>query len=166
MQGQVQTSQPRPSDKWIPWYFFAFFTVLVLVLVPMCVIAVRTNSGVVTENAYEKGLAYNKTIDAAQQLASLGWGSDVTAAITTPGYATVTFKLHDGKGAPIANATAKASLFRITQSGMDQSADMTPGDKGTYTAVLDLPAPGLWEVRVAAHANGYDYQTAKRIVLK
>ena len=71
-------SLPRPSDRWIPWYFVAFFILLISILVPMGIIAVRTNTGLVTESAYNKGLAYNASIRAEEAQKALGWHGDLT----------------------------------------------------------------------------------------
>jgi len=162
---QQAPSLPKPSDRWIPWYFVAFFAALVSVLVPMCVIAVRTNTGVVTEGAYEKGLAYNKAIKAEEQQDALKWRGEVIVAPISGGEVQADFALADADGKPLDGADVKIWLVRPTQAGLDQSAAMIAQSGGHYGAALPLPARGLWEARVSATANGHNYQTAKRVVL-
>jgi nitrogen fixation protein FixH len=157
-------SEPRPPDKWIPWYFVAFFITLVLVLVPMCIIAVRTNSGVVTENAYEKGLAYNKVIQASEQQNALKWHGDLTL-IPDKENVEANYMLTDANNAPLNDAKVMLWLVRPTQSGMDQKIGLNPQSHGHYEAMLPLPAPGLWEVRVSATVQGQNFQTVKRITI-
>jgi nitrogen fixation protein FixH len=158
-------SLPKPSDRWIPWYFIAFFIALTAILVPMCVIAVRTNSGVVTENAYEKGLAYNKVIEAEKRQNALSWRSDLTILPLPDHHARVLFTLADTGGHPINSAKATAWFVRPTQAGQDQSAQLQFKTRGTYEAELALPASGLWDVRISATVSDNNYQATKRITL-
>lgn len=160
----LSPATPRASDRWIPWAFFAFFVVLILTLVPMGLVAVRTNTGVSTEHAYEKGLAYNKTLKAAAQQAALNWRGDLTVAPSAEGVR-VDFRLLDAVGKPLDRAEVALWLVRPTQDGMDRRSDMQALADGHYTANLALPARGLWEARVSAMVNGQNYQTVKRVVL-
>jgi len=157
-------SQPRPSDRWFPWYFVAFFVVLISVLVPMAIIAVRTNTGLVTENAYNKGLAYNTIIHAGDQQKSLGWHSDLsfTSAGNKIG---VDFFLTDHNNMALDKADVKLWLVRPTQAGMDQSLVMKSQTSGHYSVESVLPISGVWEARVSATINGQNYQTVKRVIV-
>lgn len=160
-----ETSLPRPSDRWIPWYFVAFFVVLTSILVPMCVIAVRTNTGLVTDGAYEKGLAYNKAIQAFDEQKKLNWQGDVLISPTADGAVRVDFSLKDSAGHPLDGADAHFWLVRPTQAGHDQTFVMRAVGNGHYQVEVTTPVHGLWEARAAANLNGHNFQTAKRIVL-
>jgi nitrogen fixation protein FixH len=159
------SSQPRPSDRWIPWYIVAFFVALVSTLVPMAVIAVRTNTGLVTTGAYEKGLAYNKNIHAEEQQDALKWRSELTVAPSSGGKVQADFALNDAEGRPLEGADVKLWLVRPTQAGSDQNVSMQARSAGHYSAELILPAHGLWEARVSATLGGKNYQVVKRVVL-
>ena len=50
----------------IPLYFVMFFITLAILDSFFVYIALSTHNGVVTENAYEKGLNYNRTIEQAE----------------------------------------------------------------------------------------------------
>jgi len=54
-------------DRIIPLYFVAFFVVIAIFDGIFVYLATSTHSGVVTENAYQKGLNYNQYIDAYNQ---------------------------------------------------------------------------------------------------
>ena len=158
-------SLPRPSDKWIPYYFFAFFFVLVLVLVPMCIIALRTNSGVVTDNAYEKGLTYNKSIQANKQQQSLQWHGHIDITTSTSNDIYINFTLTDAMQTPLDKADVRVWLVRPTQSGMDQQAIMMHQNEGHYFSQIHLPQNGLWEARISATLDGQNYQLTRRVQL-
>lgn len=157
-------SLPRPSDKWIPYYFFAFFIALVLVLVPMCVIAVRTNTGVVTEHAYEKGLAYNHAIENAEKQKALNWRGQLSLAPEAD-HVKADFVLADAAGHPLKNADVTLWFVRPMQSGLEQKVMMQAGAAGHYGAQVTLPVHGLWEARVSAMVGDQNFQTVQRITL-
>jgi nitrogen fixation protein FixH len=145
----------HPRDRWIPWYFVAFFLVVIVVDSILGTLAVRTQTGTVTEHAYEKGLAYNTIIKAEEQQASLGWKSDITLADNI-----LHVTLHDTKGVVLTPQQLTARFFRPTQAGMDFNVNVKNGE-----APVTLPAHGLWEVRIYATVNGTSYQQSKRLVI-
>lgn len=157
-------SLPRPSDRWIPWYFVAFFILLISILVPMGIIAVRTNTGLVTESAYNKGLAYNASIRAEEAQKALGWHGDLT--ITPAGNKIhADYLLSNSEGKPLNGANAKLWFVRPTQAGMDQNFTLHPNPDGHYVTEIALPAHGLWEARVSVTIDNQNYQTIKRVVI-
>lgn len=162
---QPQLAPPRPSDRFIPWYFVAFFALLTAVLVPMCIIAVRTNTGIVTDNAYEKGLAYNKTIAAAAEQNALKWQGDLSMTPSVGSKIVADFALQDASGKPLDSAEVKLWLVRPTQAGNDQTLTLQPQGNGHYGAKISLALRGLWEARVSATKDGHNYQMTKRVVL-
>ena len=86
-------SNMSKNDRWIPWYFVAFFVVIAVVLVGMVTVAVRTQTGVVTEHPYEKGLAYNETVKQAEIQESLGWNGEISYNNNV-----ISFTLHNKNG--------------------------------------------------------------------
>ena len=54
------------KDRLIPWYFVIAFLIVFTVNGFFVYMAIRTNHGVVTENAYEKGLEYNAIVKKVQ----------------------------------------------------------------------------------------------------
>lgn len=157
---------PRPSDKWIPWYLAAFFIVMISVLIPMGYFAVHTMPGVVTDNAYEKGLAYNKAIAAGGAQAALGWKGQITLdVIGTSSSAKIGYTLHDATGNTIDDAVVHAWLVRPSVGGMDRDVALAAQGKGIYTNTVDLPAHGLWDLRVSATRKDQNFQTNQRVVV-
>ena len=161
----VTPSLPRPSDRWIPWYFVMFFAVVFSVLGGMVYMALHTYTGVTTKNSYEKGLAYNKAIEAEAQQEALGWRGELRLTPDAAGEARVDFSLRDADGKPIEKADVKLMMVRPTRDGMDQSTVMQMAADGHYTVAIHLPAQGLWEARLAVMAQGKNYQMTKRVVV-
>jgi nitrogen fixation protein FixH len=128
----------------------------------MVTLAIRTHSGVVTEEAYEKGLAYNKTLDAARRQAEDGWHHEMTIEGRT-----LRFRLLDKAGEPVRGADMVVRIKRAVESGHDFEVAMPPSDsEGYYKTVLDVPMAGAWQVRVFATWQSKHYQAGKVFVIR
>ncbi len=150
------------NDRLIPWYFVLFFLVIAAVDGTMATLAVRSQTGTVTDHPYEKGVAYNKIIAAEQQQESLGWNAAIRWQDgQQPGAGALQVTLTDAHGKPITASKLTAHFSRPTQAALDMDMAIANGKPTPVT----LPAPGLWEVRIYAEADGKQYQQAKRIVV-
>ncbi|WP_417449235.1 FixH family protein [Kordiimonas sp.] len=159
---KVEETGMRKSDRLIPWYIVAFFVVVAILDGIFVYIATSTHTGVVTDQAYDKGLAYNETVAAAEAQNALGWQGE----ITLHDKAELSFVLRDAEGSTLNGATVKAVFTRPTQDGMDFNVDMVAGADGVYTAAINLPALGLWDVRVFALEGEHDFQVHRRLVVR
>ncbi len=156
---------PRPSDRFIPWYFVAFFVVLTIILGVFTAVAVRHYSGVVVEHAYEDGVAYNKILQVTTAQRALGWKEELEVTPLQKTTVRAVFTLHDAAGRRIDKAQAKIVFRRPTSNGLDRTAELTQEADGRYQAVLELPVHGVWDAYVAALADGHHYQTMRRVVI-
>ncbi|MBY0406750.1 MAG: FixH family protein [Rickettsiales bacterium] len=147
------------QDRWIPWYFVLFFAVIFAVDGTMVTLALRTHTGLVTDHPYEKGLAYNRVVEAYAKQAELGWQGTI---ILESGE--ITFTLRDAAGHIVKADRVTAKFTRPTQSGMDTTIPLTPSAE-SWKAALTLPAPGLWEMHVFAVRGTQEYQQTKRVVI-
>lgn len=151
----------KKSDKWIPWYFVAFFAGLAILNVIFIIIAVSTHRGVVTENAYEKGINYNKTIAEAQRQEELGWKGDINFNRSA-----LSFTLKDSSGNFIADADVAAYLFRVAEAGSDFTLPLAYVGNGRYYTDIIFPFKGQWDIRIIAKWQEQKYQQTRRIVVK
>jgi nitrogen fixation protein FixH len=152
-----QSSGPRPSDRFIPLYIVAFFVAQAVAFSWFYHIATSTYTGVVTENAYEKGLKYNDVIAETEREAKLGWHADISKA--DGGLRAV---LKDKDGQPLTGAKVRLWLVRPVQDGIDQHLNMTETAPGTYF-VAATARPGLWDTELRAERQGVAWQTSKRL---
>lgn len=159
------TSGPRPSDKYIPWMIVGFFVFFIVLLSVFVMIATHGNPGVVTENAYQKGLVYNQTLAAAAEENKLRWRGDLEVKRVAQEL-TVTYVLHDHSGQPVNGARVELWLVRPTAQGMDQQTELLGRGQGRYRATLPLPALGLWQVTVQVSAAENQMQMTRRLVIK
>lgn len=150
----------RKSDRFIPWYFVAFFVVLAAMDGVFVYLATSSHTGVVTDQAYERGLAYNETIAAAEKSADLNWQADIKLVSTD-----LVLRLADADGAPIDGADVNAMIMRPTQEGYDIELKLSQTASGTYTVPVIFPLDGQWDVRVFVEWKLQQFQQGKRLIV-
>jgi nitrogen fixation protein FixH len=154
----TQPASPSPakplSGKRVFIYFLAFFLTVGAVDFLMASLAVRTHTGLVTDHAYEKGLAYNRVVQAADAQEKLGWKAQLAYE-----NGILVFSVSDTGGKPL--AFSKATAFFSRPSGPQH--DFSQALDGEKTA-LNLPQPGLWQARVEAQIGEASFQHSARIV--
>ncbi len=161
MPGHIDSPHHKPIDRWIPWMFVAFFAVVFAVNAVFVTTALRTMPGVVTEHAYEQGLAYNKTLAAEKKQEKLGWHGKATLE-----GGVLAFTLSDKAGKPISGASVRAEITRPVAAGHDQKAVLQEATGGLYQAKIELPLRGLWNVRIFSEWQGRKFQTDQDIEVK
>lgn len=153
---------PHKIDKFIPWMFVLFFLVIAATDAVLVTLAVTTQTGVVTENAYETGLKYNDIIQDKKAQAALGWS--IKTDITDAG--TITIVAHDKTGAPLSNADVKILLFRPLQDGHDQSIIAKNLGGGQYQIAPNYPLLGAWRIYATITHNHDNYKFTRDYVVK
>ncbi len=152
----------RKSDRFIPLYFVGFFVVLAIMDGIFVYLATSTHTGVVTEQAYQKGLDYNETVSAAAEQDALGWQSTINYSES----GMLSFTLVNASETPVSGAQVVAEFIRPTHNGADFSVELIASSDGSYTAPVDFPLKGVWDVRVFAEWNQQSYQQGERLIIK
>ena len=127
-----------------------FFGVVFAVNGVMTWAALSTFSGIETQDAYQRGRAYNATLEAAAAQARLGWTVAVEPrfAAGADGHdAVVEFTVRDGNGAPVSGLEGAVTFWRPVVEGKDTTVPVVEERRGEYRAASTLPAPGRWELR-------------------
>ena len=147
--------EPRPAvtaslsaskrDKWIPWYFVAFFVAIAIIDGAFVTIAIKSQTGVVTERAYEKGLAYNDILSEAAAQKDLG-----VEGMAEFKNDEIIWSLADKDGKPLDGVAATAHFYRPAQDGYDFKVELKVQGGGVYSARPKFPLPGRWTARLEA----------------
>jgi nitrogen fixation protein FixH len=95
-------------------------------------------------------------IDVADRQEALGWSAEIQYA-----EGVLHCVLRDRNNKPLTPEKATVTFTRPTQEGMD----FTVALKGEKTPI-NVPAKGLWDVRVDARVGDKSYQHTTRIVIK
>lgn len=141
----------------------AVFALVLAVNIVMVWFAVTSNTGVVTENAYEEGLAYNKTLAEQAREAGLGW-SVVRNVADFP--VRLVYALSDEKGAPLGGAWVSVKATRPV--GQDDASafelELKEFTDGTYAAEnIVWPHKGQWELETTFVYDGKSLTAHERV---
>jgi nitrogen fixation protein FixH len=159
-------SSPASGDRWIPWAFFAFFGVVLAANAVMIWVAFATWPGLETQSAYQKGLAYNRTLAAARAQDALGWRVDLDLAPAGGRLARLKLTLADRYGDLIEDARVTAAFVRPTYAGHDVELAVPHDHGGVYDAEAALPLAGVWELHLTAESHGDTYRLRRRLYLE
>ena len=160
------SDQSERKSGWIPWAFVGIFAVFLVANGIMVYFASATWTGVETENAYERGLDYNRTLAAVRDQEALGWQVAVEVQSIGQREARVEVALSDRDGRPVAARSVRARLNRPTHAGYDTKADLRDLGAGQYSGKIAVPLPGQWDLQVLVEHSGGLHQTTRRVVLK
>ncbi|MBF0190759.1 MAG: FixH family protein [Magnetococcales bacterium] len=166
----MQPVTPDPSRKPVfrlePWptAIVLFFVVVVVVNLIFIRLSMTTWNGVVTEGAYDKGVAYNQVLKAQREQDALGWRVTVDESALRVGQeGTLQLSILDRQGSPVAGARVEGELTRPGQKELDRTFSMTEQRPGVYEARLHLSLPGLWDLKWRIDGAGGEYRLARRI---
>ncbi len=154
----------RRAARWIPKIFFGFFGVVFLVNGVMLYLAISSFNGMAIDGAYQRGLAYNDTLDRIEAQRQLGWQVGFDQAALTDGIVRVTFK--DKAGRPISGADCVLEVRRPTHAWDDQTLVMREVAPGVYEATPDLPQEGDWVFQVELDAIEPAYRAETRVFVR
>ncbi len=160
------TKQEKNNDRFIPWYFVAFFISIAIVYTIMATLAIKTQTGVVIKNPYESGLNYNKIIDAANSQALLGWQGKIEYINKANNNGLLKFSLKDKEGNPINADKVYAKIIRPTKQNMDFTLTLKSLENGNFLENIIFPQSGLWQITIYASYKDLQYQITNRIVVK
>jgi nitrogen fixation protein FixH len=155
----METQNPPKKGKVVLMSLLAFFALFSSVDAFFVYKAVTTHSGVITEQAYEKGLAYNQALKQAREQ------KNMNVRVVYKGD-TLVVNLNDELNMPIIGATVTAKLIRNVQAADDFDVLLHHSGDGVYSKQLDLPLKGLWTANIEAkwtQKNTKYYQTALTI---
>jgi nitrogen fixation protein FixH len=156
----------RPRGSWIPWLFVAFLLVILTANGALIWLAIGSWTGVATEEAYDKGLAYNRNLDAARAQAALGWRSELETRVTQGLSAEIRFALTDARGSPIDDADVVAVFERPAQPEADFRLTLAGRGGGVYGTAFELPLAGLWRLHLTARRGEALYVRDDRVDLR
>jgi nitrogen fixation protein FixH len=158
--------ETKPRGSWIPWLFVAFFLVVIAANGAMIWFATESWTGLSTKDPYDKGLAYNRNLEAAQRQAVLGWRPSLEARVVSGFSAEAELSLEDAQGAPLTGAEVVASFERPLEARSDFEVALEPVRPGVYGASFELPRTGLWVAHVRIRRGQDLYVHEERLVLR
>ena len=154
-----------------PWIFVAGFLAVIAVNATMATIAVRSFSGIETPRPYAQGVAYNQVLAASRDQAALGWQIEArhiplaAAAAQDRRVVELLLSARDAAGRPLDDLAVRALAIRPTRADVDRELALAWTGQGSYRAVLELPLPGQWDLRLLADRGDAHWQSVTRLRL-
>lgn len=156
----------RPPGWWIPWVFVGGFAVVVAVNAALVLVAARSWTGLVTERPYDRGLDYNRNLEAAAAMAELGWTARLVATRGAAGGHELTLEVRDRGGAPVGGLAVEGTLERPLAPDLDRPLALAPVGPGLYRVHLELPEGGQWHARLRLRRGAERMVVSERLVLR
>lgn len=157
-------SKPYTGKRILAW-FVGFFLVVFTANGIMTYFALKTWTGLTTEDAYVKGLNYNQEISNASSQQQSGWEIAISGKPElTEGRIEVTISRPE-ESLPPKGVTA--SFVRAVQEGYDQEVSLSHNGNGLYGAPVKLPLKGQWDVLIVVKSqNNTIYKLEDWILVK
>lgn len=159
------STESRPSDRWLPWLFVVFFAVVLSVNGVMVYFAASSWTGIETKQPYIKGRDYNRTLDAVAEQNARGWNAGLSIEVQDRDHVRLDLTLTDSGKHALAGADVLARFIRPTHEGHDVEVSMNGYGAGRYVGILQAPLAGQWDVRVLARHPSGDFRITRRIVV-
>lgn len=145
------TRSVRPiTGRTVLFGMIAFFGVIMAVNAAFVYFALNSWPGLSSDQAYEDGLAYNKTLQAAAVQKSLGW----TSALNLTDDGAINVQVLDKLGLPVRGLDISLRMLRPTHEQDDLSPELMEVSEGLYTANLANIARGQWRAELTVKNEG------------
>jgi nitrogen fixation protein FixH len=142
--------------------FVAFFAAIFLMNGVLIWRAIGTNTGIVANEPYRKGLHYNDRIAAEERQAALGWKDRME--VTQSG--TMALALTDKDGRPVTGLKVETMLGRPATNREDLRLKLSEVAPGSYQARTAPLGAGSWLVALEARKADADepvYRLRRRL---
>lgn len=152
-------------DRLIPWIFVAAMAVVIAVNGVLVSFALGTWSGLVVERPYERGLQYNRVLEAAGRQHRLGWQFDIVLEAESEA-TRIVVQATDSAGRPLTDLTLRAVVERPVEKEQHRTIELTEQQPGRYTAAVARLRPGQWQTRLVAERGSDTVSATQRQILR
>lgn len=166
--GRAASAAPRGELRGIHvlLMLIGFFGVIFAVNGVFLASALKSYTGVVSNEPYVKGLRYNERIEAGERQAKLGWQE--TLAIGMSGEIALT--VSDDGGRPVRGLELAGNIGRPSTSKADRPVALVEAEPGRYVAHTEALGEGTWVIALegTSRDHGADpvYRLRRRVWLK
>ena len=130
----------------------------------MVYFAVTTNPGLVSEDFYDRGQDYERTM-LSRMARNPGWGMhmDVPPDIEAGELTVIRFFLTDKAGQPVVPDGVDFYAYRPSDATRDFNEPMIEEGRGRYRVEVSFPLIGVWDMLMAVRQGEDEYSVGKRI---
>ncbi|TWB40501.1 FixH family protein [Nitrospirillum pindoramense] len=169
---ELPRRSPPPAQakrSLIPWIFVGGMGVVIVVNSILIYYALHSWTGIVTAKPYERGIEYNKVLEAQAQQDALGWVFDADiepVAKDSQGNSVLTVRITGPDGAALEGMALTGRLVRPIDIMPDVPLTFTAAGNGRYTASVALPKHGQWDLKLKAEKGANWYHLTRRLFVK
>lgn len=161
-------SERAITGRHVLYGLIAFFGLIFAVNGVFLYQALSTHTGVVANEPYRKGLAYNDRIAADLVQTGSGWTDGIALS---EGADRLEFKLTDRDSRPVTGLAVTARIGRPSTVAHDRQYDLRETAPGRYAASFDRLDTGTWQADIEARqlkSSGEEtvWRSRKRLWLK
>ena len=160
-------SQDNPRAWRNPWVigWVSLVAIVLLVNIVMISLAVVTNPGLVSEDYYERGRDFEKSI--TKKIAArnaLGWNINTDFPINPVINRSEKYRFNviDSKGVPVTNAAVTLNVYRPSDAKADFNLVMNEIVPGIYAGDISFPLKGQWELTISIKRGEDVYDFTRR----
>lgn len=150
----------RFNPKLIPFFILSFIAFFMLLDGIFVYFAHQTYTGPYTDNAFQKGLDFDKINQQSIYQQQTAWQAVIDAQDGA-----ITLHLTDADHRNISDATVLVKVVRPATNRYDQVLELKAQGDGIYNGDFVFPAPGQWEIRVKASFQDQEFITSKRVLI-
>lgn len=143
-----QTPGRQITGRTVLLGLMAFFAVVFAANIVFVWLANESWSGLSTEDAYRKGLAYNDTLARAEVQRALGWQASTDIRARADGRHELVVTLREREGRPVDGRTVTANFRWPVSEGQDFTTALAQVGPGEYRAAFTPPTLGQWNLHV------------------
>ena len=144
-------------------YLFALVAFFLCMDVFFVSLAIKTFSGVYTDNSYQKGIEFDKIHKQEIYDQKLGWKAKISF---NSSFNQISLQLSDRLNFPITGAKVQAKLISPVTAMFDQALFLNEVSEGLYKANFQPKIKGQFDVRVRAVAGKIEFITTERVIYK
>jgi nitrogen fixation protein FixH len=162
-------SDPAKSSsyRWIPWSFVLLFLPVMAVNILLVRLAFSSNTGLVSDHAFDTGQSYNQVIAAGEQSRALGWRSEISLTASGPAHqALISLSIRDRNGHGLSGLAVSGRLYSPVDPQPDQMIHLTEDGDGHYSQTLLLPRQGQWDAQLLAASPSGRFAIDQRLILR
>jgi nitrogen fixation protein FixH len=153
--------------RWIPWAIAASFVPVLGINGLLVQQALHSNTGLVSDHAFDTGQDYNRVIAAGRKQQALGWKAEIALTRNAgEARARITVRVRDAAGAALRGLELGGRLYSPVDPQPDQSLSLAEGEDGVYRQDIDLPRSGQWDAQLVARQGEDSFAIDQRLILR
>ncbi len=157
----------HPHKPWIPWLYVLVFVPVIAVNVLLVRLALSSNTGLVTDRAFDTGQSYNAVIASGVRQQELNWQANVEVRpaplADAPHRVSLIVTLKDSAGAPLRDLTVSGRIVSPVDPQPDLPVTLMETAGAHYREIVILPRSGQWELQLVATEGTANYAIQQRM---